>query len=83
MPVFHSKVERLSGLEELMEDLHYQNKQLELEVAHLKETLTAKEESHSLHLRAYQDTHERQEEQLTLLEARVREREIPSPPYLS
>lgn len=54
-----------------MEELHVENKQLREEVAHLRETLVAKEDAHELHLRAYQDTHERQEEQLTLLEARV------------
>ena len=54
-----------------MEELHVERKQLNEEVALLKETLAAKDEAHQLHLRAYQDTHERQEEQLTLLEARV------------
>ncbi len=54
-----------------MDDLHLENKHFSEEVAHLRETLAAKEEAHELHLRAYQDTHERQEEQLTLLETRV------------
>lgn len=54
-----------------MEELHYKNKQLEQELANLRQTLVTKEESHDLHLRAYQDTQERQEEQLTLLETRV------------
>ena len=62
----------MAGLETLVEDLHGKNKLLEQEVSNLKETLVDKEESHALHLRAYQDTHERQEEQLTLLEKRVR-----------
>lgn len=61
----------MSNLDKLVEDLHFKNKQLEHEVAHLEATLVTKEEAHDLHLRAYQDTHERQEEQLTLLEARV------------
>ena len=54
-----------------MEDLHVERKHLSDEVTHLRETLAAKDEAHELHLRAYQDTHDRQEEQLTLLEARV------------
>ncbi len=53
------------------EELHCKNKQLEQELARLEEILVKKEEAHELHLRAYQDTHERQEEQLTLLEMRV------------
>lgn len=61
----------MSGLEKLVEELHLENKRLQQELAHLKEVLTTKEEAHEIHLRAYQDTHERQEEQLTLLEARV------------
>ena len=64
----------MSDLEKLVEELHVERKQLSEEVAHLRETLAAKDEAHELHLRAYQDTHERQEEQLTLLEARVRTR---------
>ena len=54
-----------------MEELHHKNEELEQEVMNLRQTLVSKEEAHDLHLRAYQDTHERQEEQLTLLETRV------------
>lgn len=67
----------MTGLETLVEELHLENKQLQQELAHLKETLAAKEETHQLHLRAYQDTHERQEEQLTHLEARVSIQPLP------
>lgn len=58
-------------MDKLMEGLHLKNQQLEQEVVHLNETLAANEEAHELHLRAYQDSQERQEEQLTLLETRV------------
>lgn len=75
----YTQAEKVSSLEELVEELHFKNKQFEQEVAHLKETLVTKEEAHDLHLRAYQDTHERQEEQLTLLENRVAEIYIPCP----
>lgn len=68
---FPLQSEKVSGLDQLVEELHYKNKQLEEEVADLRQTLATKEEAHDLHLRAYQDTHERQEEQLTLLETRV------------
>lgn len=75
----YTQAEKVSSLEELVEELHFKNEQFEQEVAHLKETLVTKEEAHDLHLRAYQDTHERQEEQLTLLENRVAEIYIPCP----
>lgn len=65
------QAENVSNLEKVIEELRFKNKQFEQEVAHLKETLMTKEEAHDLHLRAYQDTQERQEEQLTSLEARV------------
>ena len=61
----------MSSLEKLVEELHLENKHLQQELAHLKEVLATKEEAHEIHLRAYQDSHQRQEEQLTLLEARA------------
>ena len=61
----------MPSLEKLAEELQIENKQLSQEVAQLRETLLSKEQAHELHLRAYQDTHDRQEEQLTLLETRV------------
>ena len=61
----------MSSLEKLAEELHLENKHLQQELAHLKEVLATKEEAHEIHLRAYQDTHQRQDEQLTLLEVRV------------
>ena len=54
-----------------MEELHLENKRLQQEVMHLKDVLTTKEDAHDIHIRAYQDTQQRQEEQLTLLEERV------------
>ncbi len=56
-----------------MEEKNQKEEELIQELAHWKETFDAAENSHGLHLRAYQEGQQRQEDQLTLLETRVRD----------
>lgn len=56
---------------EELDDLKAEKEHLVQEVAHLKKTLDDWEGRHQLHLKAYQDNYERQEEQLNQMQAKV------------
>ncbi len=57
--------------QEEFEDLKAEKNHLGHEVTHLKKTLEDWEGRHQLHLKAYQDNYERQEEQLNQMQAKV------------
>ena len=65
-------MDKLLSLEKAVEVSEVERKQLLDEIANLKQTLESKEKAHNLHIRAYQDGHDRQEDQIAMLEARVR-----------
>ena len=66
-----SQIEKVVKLEELVEEFKLKEENLLQEVDRLKKCLDEKENTHELHLRAYQDGHDRQKEQLNLFEKRV------------
>jgi len=62
-----------------MDDLTVEKEHLSQEISHLKKTLDDWEGRHQLHLKAYQDNYERQEEQLNQMQEKARKNSMFTP----